>query len=60
MEPREGVFYVLTLFSMIRDEEGATALEYAVLVTAIVLALLAGATVFGLALQGFFETLFPL
>ena len=56
----EGVFYVLTLFSMIRDDEGATALEYAVLVTAIVLALLAGATIFGLALQDFFTNLFPL
>jgi Flp pilus assembly pilin Flp len=54
------VFYVLTLFSMIRDDEGATALEYAVLVTAIVLALLAGATIFGLALQDFFTNLFPL
>jgi Flp pilus assembly pilin Flp len=42
------------------QDEGATALEYAVLVVAIVLALLAGATIFGTNLQAFFTNLFPL
>ena len=44
----------------LQSEEGATALEYAVLVGAFVLALLAGATIFGTAPQNFFSTLFPL
>jgi len=48
------------LYARFQNEEGATALEYAVLVTAIVLALLAGATIFGGALQDFFANLFPL
>ncbi len=59
-KPREGVFYVLNLFGVIRDDEGAVALEYAVLVTAIVLALLIGALLCGTALQAFFTNLFPL
>jgi Flp pilus assembly pilin Flp len=49
-----------SLYARFLNEEGATALEYAVLVTAIVLALLIGATVFGGALQAFFTNLFPL
>lgn len=48
------------ILARFQNEEGATALEYAVLVTAIVLALLAGATIFGGALEDFFATLFPL
>jgi len=48
------------LFVRFQNSEGATALEYAVLVTAIVLALLAGATIFGNALRDFFTNLFPL
>jgi Flp pilus assembly pilin Flp len=55
---------MLNLLAMARTwmdrDEGATALEYAVLVTAIVLALLAGALIFGANLQAFFTTLFPL
>ena len=53
-----------TLIQMARGwaepDEGVTALEYAVLVTAIVALLLVGATAFGQQLQAFFETLFPL
>lgn len=41
------------------DEEGATALEYGVLVTMIIVLLAAGALVFGQELQAFFENLFP-
>jgi len=48
------------LFARFQNEEGATALEYAVLVSAIVLSLLAGALIFGAALQEFFANLFPL
>ena len=59
-KPREGVFHVLNLFGMIRDDEGAVALEYAVLVGAIVLALVIGAGVFGAALSAWFSGLFPL
>ena len=40
-------------------DEGATALEYSVLVIAIVLALLLGATVFGGLLGNWFAELFP-
>jgi Flp pilus assembly pilin Flp len=52
-------FYVKARTWMEQDE-GATALEYAVLVTAIVLALLAGAIIFGDALGDFFANLFPI
>jgi pilus assembly protein Flp/PilA len=48
------------LYARLADDSGATALEYAVLVVAIVLLLLAGATIFGQALSDFFATLFPL
>lgn len=41
------------------SDEGATALEYGVLVTMIVVLLAAGALVFGKELQAFFEGLFP-
>ena len=51
---------MLNLFGMIRDDEGAVALEYAVLVGAIVLALVIGAGVFGAALSAWFSGLFPL
>ena len=58
---RGEVFRMLNMIlARFQNEEGATALEYAVLVTAIVLALLAGATIFGDALETFFSTLFPL
>lgn len=41
------------------SDEGATALEYGVLVTMIIVLLAAGALVFGQELQAFFENLFP-
>ena len=41
------------------SDEGATALEYGVLVTMIIVLLAAGALVFGQELQAFFEDLFP-
>lgn len=41
------------------SDEGATALEYGVLVTMIVVLLAAGALVFGTELQAFFANLFP-
>jgi Flp pilus assembly pilin Flp len=53
-------YLILMARTWMDRDEGATALEYAVLVVAIVLALLAGATIFGDALGAFFETLFPL
>jgi pilus assembly protein Flp/PilA len=47
------------LRTLATDDEGATALEYGVLVVFIVIALIAGVTIFGEALSDFFEGLMP-
>lgn len=41
----------------LRDEEGATALEYAILVALIALVIIAGVTAFGTALNSFFQSI---
>jgi Flp pilus assembly pilin Flp len=46
-------------FRGFKSDEGATALEYGVLVTFIIVALAAGVTIFGEALGAFFAGLFP-
>lgn len=45
--------------NVMASDEGATALEYGVLVTMIIVLLAAGALVFGKELQTFFANLFP-
>jgi pilus assembly protein Flp/PilA len=39
--------YLQKIFAFLRDEEGASAIEYALLVTLIALAIVAGATALG-------------
>lgn len=48
-------WYVKTLCLL--DDEGATALEYGILVAMIALVIMAGVTVYGSRLNSFFQTL---
>jgi pilus assembly protein Flp/PilA len=48
--------YMQKAMAFIRDEEGASAIEYALLVGLIALAIIAGATTLGTKISGMFTT----
>jgi pilus assembly protein Flp/PilA len=47
--------YLLKIVAFLRDEEGASAIEYALLVALIALAITAGATTLGTKISGMFN-----